>query len=85
MKERKEIEEVPAGAEEQLLTSVFLLDHIIDSPGACDFNMGEDEWEETCELFQDRDDDFDWTIGHKSSILGDERHSDHSPGLLQNI
>ncbi|XP_028288906.1 MAM and LDL-receptor class A domain-containing protein 1 isoform X2 [Parambassis ranga] len=55
-------------------------DHIIGSPGACNFNMEEDQWEESCQLFQDSDDDFNWRIGHKTETPGAGPHTDHSPG-----
>uniref|UniRef100_A0A3Q3ANM4 MAM and LDL receptor class A domain containing 1 n=1 Tax=Kryptolebias marmoratus TaxID=37003 RepID=A0A3Q3ANM4_KRYMA len=54
--------------------------HIFDSPGACDFNMEEEGWEDSCQLFQDADDDFDWRIGHKTETPGAGPHTDHSPG-----
>ncbi|XP_037549869.1 MAM and LDL-receptor class A domain-containing protein 1 [Nematolebias whitei] len=55
-------------------------EHIFDSPGACDFNMEEESWEESCQLFQDSDDDFDWRIGCKTETPGAGPHTDHSPG-----
>ncbi|XP_075308407.1 MAM and LDL-receptor class A domain-containing protein 1 [Odontesthes bonariensis] len=54
-------------------------DSILDSPGACDFNM-KDQWEESCQLSQDPDDDFDWRISHKTETPGAGPHTDHSPG-----
>uniref|UniRef100_A0AAQ5YMQ9 MAM domain-containing protein n=1 Tax=Amphiprion ocellaris TaxID=80972 RepID=A0AAQ5YMQ9_AMPOC len=55
-------------------------DHIIGSPGACNFNMEEGQWEESCQLSQDADDDFDWRISHKTETPGAGPHTDHSPG-----
>ncbi|XP_039982288.1 MAM and LDL-receptor class A domain-containing protein 1 [Xiphias gladius] len=55
-------------------------DHIVGLPGACNFNMDENQWEETCQLSQDPDDDFDWRIGHRTETLGTGPHTDHSPG-----
>ncbi|XP_060950156.1 MAM and LDL-receptor class A domain-containing protein 1 [Limanda limanda] len=55
-------------------------DHIAGSPGACNFNMDETQWEEKCQLSQDPDDNFDWRIGHKTETPGAGPHSDHSPG-----
>ncbi|KAM9839717.1 MAM and LDL-receptor class A domain-containing protein 1 [Aulostomus maculatus] len=54
--------------------------HILDSPGACNFNMDEDQWEESCKLSQDTDDDFDWRISRRSETPGAGPHQDHSPG-----
>uniref|UniRef100_A0A3Q3W1Y0 MAM domain-containing protein n=1 Tax=Mola mola TaxID=94237 RepID=A0A3Q3W1Y0_MOLML len=48
--------------------------------GTCSFNMGENQWEEACQLSQDADDDFDWRIGHQSETPGAGPHADHSPG-----
>uniref|UniRef100_A0A672JC96 MAM and LDL receptor class A domain containing 1 n=1 Tax=Salarias fasciatus TaxID=181472 RepID=A0A672JC96_SALFA len=53
--------------------------HLIGSPGACDFNMEAEEWEERCQLFQDSDDDFDWRISHRTHTFGAGPHADHSP------
>ncbi|KAG8009528.1 MAM and LDL-receptor class A domain-containing protein 1, partial [Nibea albiflora] len=55
-------------------------DHIVGLPGACNFNMGEGQWEETCQLSQDADDDFDWRIGHRAETPGAGPETDHSPG-----
>ncbi|AWP20537.1 putative MAM and LDL-receptor class A domain-containing protein 1 [Scophthalmus maximus] len=55
-------------------------DHIVGSPGACNFNMDENQWEDMCQLFQDPDDDFDWRIGHQTETTGGGPHTDHSPG-----
>ncbi|KAM4605935.1 MAM and LDL-receptor class A domain-containing protein 1 [Polymixia lowei] len=54
--------------------------HIVDLPGTCNFNMPEDQWEETCQLLQDPDDGCDWTIGRMSQTPGTGPHTDHSPG-----
>ncbi|XP_061569314.1 MAM and LDL-receptor class A domain-containing protein 1 isoform X2 [Cololabis saira] len=54
-------------------------EYILNSPGACDFNM-EDGWEESCQLFQNSDDDFDWRISHKNETPGSGPVTDHSPG-----
>lgn len=58
----------------------LLLDYIIGLPGACNFNMEDDRWEQICQLSQDPDDDFDWRIGHRTET-GVGPQSDHSPGL----
>ncbi|XP_029005062.1 MAM and LDL-receptor class A domain-containing protein 1 isoform X2 [Betta splendens] len=50
------------------------------SPGACNFNMEEGQWQETCQLLQDLDDDFDWRLGHQSETPGAGPQTDHSPG-----
>lgn len=63
------------------ILSFSCTDHIFDSPGACDFNMEEESWEERCQLFQDFDGDFDWRIGHETETPGTGPHTDHSPGL----
>ncbi|XP_027129851.1 MAM and LDL-receptor class A domain-containing protein 1 isoform X2 [Larimichthys crocea] len=55
-------------------------EHIVGLPGACNFNMGEGQWEETCQLSQDADDDFDWRIGHRTETPGAGPETDHSPG-----
>ncbi|XP_041817770.1 MAM and LDL-receptor class A domain-containing protein 1 [Chelmon rostratus] len=55
-------------------------DHIIGLPGACSFNMDENQWEQTCQLSQDTDDDFDWRIDHCSETPGAGPYTDHSPG-----
>ncbi|KAG7224989.1 hypothetical protein INR49_014906, partial [Caranx melampygus] len=55
-------------------------DSTLGMPGACNFNMGDNQWEETCQLSQDPDDDFDWRIGHKTETSGAGPHTDHSPG-----
>uniref|UniRef100_A0A8C9YZL1 MAM and LDL receptor class A domain containing 1 n=1 Tax=Sander lucioperca TaxID=283035 RepID=A0A8C9YZL1_SANLU len=49
-------------------------------PGACNFNMDENQWEDTCQFSQDADDDFDWRIGHRSETPGTGPYADHSPG-----
>ncbi|XP_029935423.1 MAM and LDL-receptor class A domain-containing protein 1 [Myripristis murdjan] len=54
--------------------------HTVSLPGACDFNMPEDQWEETCQLSQDTDDDCDWRIARAGETPGTGPHSDHSPG-----
>ncbi|XP_074478784.1 MAM and LDL-receptor class A domain-containing protein 1 isoform X2 [Sebastes fasciatus] len=55
-------------------------EHIVSLPGACNFNMDDNQWEDTCQLSQDADDDFDWRIGHRSETPGAGPHADHSPG-----
>ncbi|XP_068566038.1 MAM and LDL-receptor class A domain-containing protein 1 isoform X1 [Cebidichthys violaceus] len=55
-------------------------EHIVDMPGACNFNMDENRWEDTCQLSQDADDDFDWRIGYRSETPGAGPQVDHSPG-----
>ncbi|XP_061877595.1 MAM and LDL-receptor class A domain-containing protein 1 [Entelurus aequoreus] len=51
---------------------------VFATPGACNFDM--DGWEETCQLSQDTDDDFDWRIRGSSEAAGTGPPSDHSPG-----
>nr|XP_020516760.2 MAM and LDL-receptor class A domain-containing protein 1-like [Labrus bergylta] len=46
--------------------------------GACDFNMDDSQWEDTCQLSQDTDDDFDWRIGRRSETPGAGPPDDHS-------
>ncbi|XP_041670221.1 MAM and LDL-receptor class A domain-containing protein 1 [Cheilinus undulatus] len=55
-------------------------DHVFGLPGACDFNMDEKQWEDSCQLSQDTDDDFDWRIGHRTETPGAGPPTDHSPG-----
>ncbi|XP_022622767.1 MAM and LDL-receptor class A domain-containing protein 1 [Seriola dumerili] len=55
-------------------------DRILGLPGACNFNMDENQWEETCQLSQDPDDDFDWRISHQTETSGAGPSTDHSPG-----
>lgn len=55
-------------------------EHIFGLPGACSFNVDETEWEESCQLAQDADDDFDWRIGRWTETPGAGPHTDHSPG-----
>uniref|UniRef100_A0A8C5HM61 MAM and LDL-receptor class A domain-containing protein 1-like n=1 Tax=Gouania willdenowi TaxID=441366 RepID=A0A8C5HM61_GOUWI len=54
--------------------------HIIGSPGACDFNVEADQWEESCQLSQEANDDFDWLIRDRTDTPGTGPESDHSPG-----
>nr|CBN82054.1 MAM and LDL-receptor class A domain-containing protein [Dicentrarchus labrax] len=54
-------------------------------PGACNFNFDESQWEETCKLSQDTDDDFDWRIGHRRETPGTGPHTDHSVGGGRNF
>uniref|UniRef100_A0A3Q3R9I1 MAM domain-containing protein n=1 Tax=Monopterus albus TaxID=43700 RepID=A0A3Q3R9I1_MONAL len=54
--------------------------HIVGSPGACNFNMEEDQWQDTCQLDQDHNDDFDWRIGAQTETPGAGPHTDHTPG-----
>lgn len=42
--------------------------------------MDEKQWEESCQLSQDADDNFDWRIGHQSETPGAGPPADHSPG-----
>ena len=58
-----------------------LSDHIFSMPGACNFNMPADQWEEVCQLTQEKHDDCDWTIAHMSHTLGSGPLGDHSPGV----
>ncbi|TNN57956.1 MAM and LDL-receptor class A domain-containing protein 1 [Liparis tanakae] len=53
---------------------------IVDLPGACNFNMDENQWEDTCQFSQDADDDFDWRMGYRSETPGAGPQADHSPG-----
>ncbi|XP_044196224.1 MAM and LDL-receptor class A domain-containing protein 1 isoform X2 [Thunnus albacares] len=55
-------------------------DHVVGLPGTCNFNMEEDQWEESCKLSQEHDDDFDWRISHRSEMPDAGPHTDHSPG-----
>ncbi|XP_061660532.1 MAM and LDL-receptor class A domain-containing protein 1 [Syngnathoides biaculeatus] len=50
------------------------------TPGACNFDVDDGQWEESCQLAQDTDDDFDWRINHSSETAGAGPPSDHSPG-----
>ncbi|CDQ56054.1 unnamed protein product [Oncorhynchus mykiss] len=54
--------------------------YIVGLPGACNFDMPKDMWEETCQLTQDPDDDFDWRIGQRRDTPGTGPPFDHSPG-----
>lgn len=63
-----------------LLHHPTLLDHIIGLPGSCSFNMDENHWEETCQLSQNSDDDFDWMISQHSAPPPGGPYVDHSPG-----
>lgn len=60
--------------------SSAFIDRIFGLPGACDFNMDDDQWEAACQLSQDTTDDFDWLIGQWSETHGAGPQSDHSPG-----
>lgn len=55
-------------------------DHIASLPGSCNFNMEESQWEESCQLSQDTDDDFDWKISHRTRTPGTGPQEDHTPG-----
>ncbi|XP_062297401.1 MAM and LDL-receptor class A domain-containing protein 1 [Scomber scombrus] len=44
--------------------------HILSLPGACNFNMADDQWEKSCGLSQEFDDDFDWRISHSAGSRG---------------
>ncbi|KAJ8279818.1 hypothetical protein COCON_G00068840 [Conger conger] len=60
--------------------------HILDLPGACNFDMAESQsWEEACQLAQDHSDDFDWRIGHTRVTPQTGPLSDHSPGKPGNF
>uniref|UniRef100_A0A8C3AYV8 MAM and LDL receptor class A domain containing 1 n=1 Tax=Cyclopterus lumpus TaxID=8103 RepID=A0A8C3AYV8_CYCLU len=52
----------------------------VNLPGACNFNMDENQWEDTCQFSQDTDDDFDWRIGCRTETTGAGPQADHSPG-----
>ncbi|XP_024910376.1 MAM and LDL-receptor class A domain-containing protein 1 isoform X3 [Cynoglossus semilaevis] len=54
--------------------------HTVATPGSCNFNGDEDQWEQKCQFFQDQDDDFDWRIGQRTETPGSGPDSDHSPG-----
>ncbi|KAL1006836.1 hypothetical protein UPYG_G00077810 [Umbra pygmaea] len=54
--------------------------HLVGLPGACNFDMTEDTWEESCQLTQDVDDDLDWRIGRRSDTPGTGPTADHSLG-----
>ncbi|XP_030635015.1 MAM and LDL-receptor class A domain-containing protein 1 [Chanos chanos] len=51
---------------------------ILGLPGDCDFNMPADLWELSCQLIQDSDDDFDWTVGYGRLSTGTGPLTDHS-------
>lgn len=42
--------------------------------------MDENQWEETCQLSQNADDDFDWMISQLSAPPPGGPYVDHSPG-----
>lgn len=48
-------------------------------PGACNFDMPSGLWQETCQLSQDPDDDFDWDIGYGRMRNGTGPSADNSP------
>lgn len=62
------------------LPSASYADHIASLPGSCNFNMEESQWEESCQLSQDTDDDFDWKISHRTRTPGTGPQEDHTPG-----
>lgn len=51
-------------------------------PGACDFNLADEQWEETCQLGQNSDDDFDWRMSQHGALPPLGPYVDHSPGQL---
>uniref|UniRef100_A0A3Q3L091 MAM domain-containing protein n=1 Tax=Mastacembelus armatus TaxID=205130 RepID=A0A3Q3L091_9TELE len=55
-------------------------EHIAHVPGACNFDVKKDQWQEACQLSQDHNDDFDWRIGQRSETPGAGPENDHSPG-----
>lgn len=55
-------------------------DHIDALPGSCSFDMEPGQWEQRCQLSQDTDDDFDWTISHRTHTPGTGPEADHTPG-----
>lgn len=57
-----------------------VLEHMFGLPGSCDFNMGDAQWEETCQLMQDSDNDFNWTMSQPSALPPLGPYVDHSPG-----
>lgn len=57
-----------------------MLERIFRLPGSCDFNLAEEQWEETCQLGQNSDDDFDWRMSRRSALPPLGPYVDHSPG-----
>lgn len=55
-------------------------DHIAALPGSCNFNVEPGQWEQHCQLSQDSDDDFDWSISQCSHTPGTGPQADHTPG-----
>lgn len=55
-------------------------DHIASLPGSCSFSMESSQWEQSCQLSQDTDDDFDWIISHRTHTPGTGPRADHTPG-----
>lgn len=57
---------------------IFSLVLTVSVPGACRFDLPEGLWEQTCQLSQDHNDDFDWNIGHGRMFNGTGPSADHS-------
>lgn len=57
-----------------------VLEHIFGLPGSCAFNGDDQQWEETCQLAQNSDDDFDWRMSRRSALPLLGPYVDHSPG-----
>lgn len=55
-------------------------EHIFGLPGSCAFNEDDEQWEETCQLAQNSDDDFDWRMSRRSAPPPLGPYVDHSPG-----
>lgn len=55
-------------------------EHISKLPGSCDFNLADEQWEETCQLAQNSDDNFDWRMSQRSALPPLGPYVDHSPG-----
>uniref|UniRef100_UPI00398F495B MAM and LDL-receptor class A domain-containing protein 1-like n=1 Tax=Pristiophorus japonicus TaxID=55135 RepID=UPI00398F495B len=54
----------------------------VNIPGSCNFDGPmERSWITNCNLMQNKDDGFDWTIGNKSITAGTGPVTDHTPGI----
>uniref|UniRef100_A0A673AYJ2 MAM and LDL receptor class A domain containing 1 n=1 Tax=Sphaeramia orbicularis TaxID=375764 RepID=A0A673AYJ2_9TELE len=51
----------------------------VQSPGSCNFNLEGSQWEDRCQLSQDTNADFYWTISDQTNTPGTGPPSDHSP------
>lgn len=57
-----------------------VLERFFSLPGSCDFNLAEEQWEESCQLAQNSGDDFDWRMSQRSAPPPLGPYVDHSPG-----